>query len=79
LEDEGVFVFEQPFKVLAFLQANGFGQGDWEIDVVAAVGGAFDFLNFDGVSHEQVRREANAVARKEHRKIRWQVYSIYAI
>jgi hypothetical protein len=64
-EDEGVFVFEEPFEIFAFLQTDGLCQRDGEVDVIAAVGGAFDFLDFDWVTHGSAAAPLGAGAARE--------------
>ena len=51
LEDQSVFVFQEPCKGFAFLDFQGLGQGDGQVDVIAAIGRALDLLDFDGVTH----------------------------
>ena len=50
-KDEGILVFDEPLEVLALSQLNGVGKGRGQIDIEAAVGGAFNFLKFDWVTH----------------------------
>ena len=51
LKDQGVFVFQEPFKGFAFLHLQGFGQRDGQVHVITAVGRALDLLDFDRITH----------------------------
>jgi hypothetical protein len=44
---QGIFVFDEPLQLLAFIQLNGVGYSSRQIDVKAPVGGSFDFLEFN--------------------------------
>jgi len=49
-EDEGVFVFYAPLKLLSFFDGEGLGHDHRQVHIVGAIGGAFDFLDFNGSS-----------------------------